>query len=53
MAFQSDKIIYHYETTIFRVNGRVCCDGYKLNEITRQCESKCIRWTCHSIIEVM
>lgn len=37
------RLLIIYETTIFRVSGQVCCDGYKLNEITRQCDSKCIR----------
>lgn len=44
IAFKSDdNIIYKLfiKTTIFSVSGRLCCDGYKLNEKTRQCESKC------------
>lgn len=38
-----DIIINHLLNIHFGVSGLVSCVGYKRNEITRQCESKCIR----------
>lgn len=40
-------ITFFYKWTLkhpFRVDGRVCCDGYTLNDVTKQCESKCLRY---------